>query len=270
MVARISAKLPKALFVLLIAAIVAFLLFPVFVVIPISFNDINDLRFPPVGFSLRWYEAFMADPFWKAAFLTSLQVALMTVVASVSLGTAAALALFMSDLRLKPALRLFLLSPLVTPVIVLAIGIFMVFSRWKLAGTITGLVVAHSVLAIPLVIVAVTAALHTIPPNLAMASAGLGAGPVRTFFRIRLPLLKPGVVAGAVFAFITSWDEAVISIFLSSPSHRTLPVLIWSGVRTGLSPVIAAVGSILIIITAVGLALVYALRPADADNRQSL
>ncbi|WP_222105788.1 ABC transporter permease [Paraburkholderia sp. BCC1885] len=253
---------------LFVSLIVVFLIFPVLVIIPVSFNEISDLRFPPVGLSLRWYRAFIGDDVWLAAFATSLKVAIGTVFVSASLGTTAALAMFNSRSRIIGMARMYLLSPLVTPVIVLAIGIFMVFSQWRIAGTMIGLVLAHSVLAIPMVIVTVTTSLHTIPPNLATAASGLGANPLRTFFRVTLPLLKSGVFAGAVFAFITSWDEAVISLFLSSPEQRTLPVVIWSGLRTGLDPTIAAVGSILILTTAIGLILAYVFRPGR-DNKNS-
>jgi putative spermidine/putrescine transport system permease protein len=169
------------------------------------------------------------------------------------LGTAAALALFRGRFAGRALARALLLSPLVTPVVVLAIGIFMVFSRWHLVGTLTGLVAADTILAIPFVVALVTATLQTLNPNLELASAGLGAGPWRTFWRVVLPLILPGVVAGAIVAFITSWDEVVIAIFLTTPSLRTLPVLIWSGVRAELSPAVAAVGSILIIVSAMGM-----------------
>jgi putative spermidine/putrescine transport system permease protein len=150
--------------------------------------------------------------------------------------------------------RALLLSPLVTPVIVLAIGTFMVFARWGLAGTYAGLIIAHSVLALPFVVVSVSASLQTLNPNLELAGLGLGAGPWRTFLRITLPLILPGMVAGAVFAFITSWDEVVTAIFLTTTTLRTIPVLVWGQVRTELSPAVAAVGTILIAISASGLA----------------
>jgi putative spermidine/putrescine transport system permease protein len=178
----------------------------------------------------------------------------------VVIGTAAALSLHRSDFAGKAVLRAILLSPLVTPVIVLAIGIFMVFARWGVAGTVPGLVIAHTVLALPFVIVAVTAMLHGVNPNLELAALGLGARPWRTFRRVTLPLIMPGVVAGAIFAFITSWDEVVIAIFMTTSSLRTIPVLVWGQMRTEISPAIAAVGTILIVISAAGLGAISLLK----------
>lgn len=191
---------------------------------------------------------------------TSFKVALLTVLLSVIIGTSAALSLSRARLAGKVILRAIVLSPLVTPVIVLAIGIFMVFARWRLAGTLAGLVIAHTILAIPFVVVAVTATLQGLNPNLELAAFGLGARPWRTFRRITLPLILPGVVAGAIFAFITSWDEVVIAIFMTTTSMRTIPVLVWGQMRTEISPEIAAVGTILIAISCAALVAVSLLR----------
>lgn len=250
----------KAAYIALVALTVLYLLFPVLIMLPISVNEINDLRFPPVGFSLKWYTAFFQDPVWFNAFLNSTKVAIGTVVVSVSLGTLAAMGLHGYVSLLRSTIRGYLLVPICSPVIVLAIGIFMVFSRWGIAGTLPGLVLAHSILATPLVIVAVLAALQTVPTNVAPAAAGLGASSLRIFFRVKLPLVKSGVFSGAVFAFITSWDEAVISTFLSSPATKTLPVLIWGGVQTGLTPIIPAVGSVMVIFTAFAFLVVWLAR----------
>lgn len=242
------------LFRVLVVLIAAFLLLPTIIIIPISFTSAETVAFPPPGLSPRWYESVLNDPAWRAAMLTSLWIALSTVILSVVMGTAAALALARADFPAKTLIRGLVLSPLVTPVIVLAVGTFMVFARWGLAGTYAGLIIAHTVLALPFVIVLVTASLQTLNANLELASLGLGAGPWRTFFRVTLPLILPGVTAGAVFAFITSWDEVVTSIFLTTTSLRTVPVLVWGQVRTEISPEVAAVGTILIAISAAGLA----------------
>ena len=246
-------RLARLVFGVVVVAIGAFLLLPTLIILPISFSAASDTLFPPMAFSLKWYRSVLSDPDWQSAAITSFQVACLTVICAVVLGTAAALALFRGRFAGRALARALLLSPLVTPVVVLAIGIFMVFSRWHLVGTLTGLVAADTILAIPFVVALVTATLQTLNPNLELASAGLGAGPWRTFWRVVLPLILPGVVAGAIVAFITSWDEVVIAIFLTTPSLRTLPVLIWSGVRAELSPAVAAVGSILIIVSAMGM-----------------
>ncbi len=245
-----------------VVLIAAFLLLPTMVIIPISFTGGTDIVFPPAGLSLRWYREVMSDDMWRSATLTSLGVALSTAVAAVGLGTAAALALHRGAFPARNLIRGLILSPLVTPVIVLAIGMFMTFVPWRLAGSAFGLVIAHTVLALPFVVIAVTASLQTLNPNLELAGRGLGAGPWRTFRRVTLPLILPGVVAGAIFAFITSWDEVVTAIFLTTASLRTIPVLVWGQVRTELSPAIAAVGTILIVVSATGLGLVSLLRLA--------
>jgi putative spermidine/putrescine transport system permease protein len=255
-----SSLLARGAFILLIAAIALFLLAPTLVVIPISFTTTSIAQFPPVGFSLQWYQNVIHDPVWRTATITSLKVAILTVILSVAIGTSAALSLHRARFAGKTVLHAVLLSPLVTPVIVLAIGIFMVYARWSLAGTLPGLVIAHTVLAFPFVIVAVTATLQGVNPNLELAALGLGARPWRTFRRITLPLIMPGVVAGAIFAFITSWDEVVVAIFMTTASLRTIPVLVWGQMRTEISPAIAAVGTILIVISTIGLGAIALLR----------
>jgi putative spermidine/putrescine transport system permease protein len=255
-----SPLLARVAFTILIVAIALFLLAPTLVVIPISFTTSSIVEFPPVGFTFQWYDNVIHDPIWRTAAITSLKTAILTVILSVTIGTAAALSLHRATFAGKAVLRAILLSPLVTPVIVLAIGIFMVFARWGLAGTLPGLVIAHTVLAFPFVIVAVTATLHGVNPNLELAALGLGARPWRTFRRITLPLIMPGVVAGAIFAFITSWDEVVVAIFMTTTSLRTIPVLVWGQMRTEISPAVAAVGTILIVISATGLGAISLLR----------
>ena len=163
-------------FRILVVLIAGFLLLPTIIIIPISFTPGNTVAFPPGGFSLRWYEAVFHDPAWIAAMTSRLKIAVMTVVLSVVMGTAAAVGLFRGNFPMKTIVRGLVLSPLMTPVIVLAIGTFMVFARWGLAGTYAGLVIAHTVLALPFVIVSVTASLHTLNANLELASLGLGAG----------------------------------------------------------------------------------------------
>lgn len=249
----LNSRLGRIGFGAVVVAIAAFLLLPTLIIFPISFSAASDTLFPPTAFSLKWYRSVLTDPDWQSAAITSFKVACLTVVCAVLLGTSAALALFRGRFAGRGLVQGLLLSPLVTPVVVLAIGIFMVFSRWHLVGTLPGLVAADTMLSIPFVVASVTATLHTLNPNLELASAGLGARPWRTFRRVTLPLIFPGVMAGAIFAFITSWDEVVIAIFLTTPSMRTLPVLIWSGVRAELSPAVAAVGSILIVVSATGM-----------------
>ncbi|RUX22131.1 ABC transporter permease [Mesorhizobium sp. M7A.F.Ca.US.011.01.1.1] len=242
---------------------VVFLLVPTLIVIPISFTSSSFPDFPPQGFSLRWYQEIIGNPMWRRAVMNSFYVAVATTILSVILGTLAALA-FQASVLGQSILRAVTLGPLVTPVIVLAIGLYMIFGQFRMNGTFTALVAGHTVLAIPFVIVTVGASLRLINSNLALAAAGLGAGPLRVFFRIKLPLVLPGLIAGAIFAFITSWDEAVLSLFLTSPQLQTIPVVIWSQVRTELTPAVAAVGTILILISAIGMLAVQVLRRGES------
>ena len=255
---------------ILVGLTVLFLVVPVVIIVPVSFTSGAALEFPPAGFSSRWYDLLVSDAQLRAALIQSIVVAAGTVIASLVLGVSAAVALQRTRLRGRKVIYWLAIAPLVTPVVVLAIGDFMVFSRWQITGTTLGLVIAHTVLAVPLVIVSVTASLHTISPNLADASASLGAGPIRTFWRVTIPLLRPGIAAGGVFAFITSWDEVVTSIFLSSPSNRTLPVLIWNEIRTNLTPTIAAVGTVLIAVSIMALIVVQRMQSRTDRQRELL
>lgn len=240
--------------------VAAFLLAPTLIVIPMSFTEGSALEFPPKGFSLQWYRALLDSPTWREAAWTSARIALLTVALATVLGTAAALALVRWRSRATGAVTALLLSPMIVPVIILGVGTFLLFSRWHLTGTMTGLVIAHTVLAIPFVIVSVMASARTLDPTLELAAAGLGANRWQSFLRVVLPLILPGVVAGALFAFITSWDEIVVAIFMTSPTLRTLPVLIWSQVRTTLDPSLAAAGTLLVLVSSLALLAVQVLQ----------
>jgi putative spermidine/putrescine transport system permease protein len=252
---------PHRLGVYVFSALVgAFLLLPTLIVIPMSFTSGRDLKFPPDGFSLRWYEVLFETPAWREAAWTSAQVAFFTVVIATVLGTAASMALVRWRSRLTGPLTALLLSPMIVPVIILGVGTFLLFSKWKITGTMSGLVLAHVVLALPFVIVSVMASARTLDPTLELAAASLGANRWRTFRRVVLPLIAPGVAAGALFAFITSWDEIVVAIFMTSPTLRTLPVLMWSQVRSSLDPSLAAAGTLLVVVSTMALLAVQLLR----------
>jgi len=248
------------LFWILVAAIAIFLIAPTLISIPISFTETPSIQFPPVGFSLKWYRAILDSEDWRDATINSLVVATLTAVVSVVLGTLASVSLSRLEFRGKAVIFGILLTPLVTPVIVLSIGTYMVFSRWGISNSLIGLVIAHTSLATPFVIVSTSASLKMMNRNLELAGAGLGASAIRVFYRVTLPLILPGMVSGAIFAFITSWDEVVIATFLTDPETRTVPVLIWGQVRAELNPTMAAVSSILIVVSACGLLLSYKLR----------
>jgi putative spermidine/putrescine transport system permease protein len=256
-----SWRQPRRLLLVSLGALtVFFLMAPTLVVVPMSFTASHALTFPPEGFSTRWYEKMLTDPQWSTGFVNSAQVALLTAVLATVLGTLAALGTVRGRFPGKNAVNALVLSPLIVPVIIIAIGMFSVFVRWKITGTIVGLVLAHTALAVPFVVVNVATSLRTMDRNLELAAMNLGADPLRTFFRITLPIVLPGVFAGALFAFITSWDEVVVSIFLTTARFRTLPVEMWEQVRQVVDPTVAAVSTTLLTVTTTLLVLVFVVR----------
>jgi putative spermidine/putrescine transport system permease protein len=226
-----------------------FMLVPTLVVVPLSFSSIRSLRFPPPGWSTKWYAEFFTNPEWLDAALTSLRVAGVVTVLATALGTMAALALLDSKRRWTSATRVFLIAPMIVPGVVIAVGIYYVFLRWQLTETFLGFVFAHTVLAIPIVVITVGASLQSFDTQLVRASQSLGAGPVTTFRTVTLPLILPGVLGGALFAFLTSFDESIVALFLSGPEIRTLPIVIFLSVTSSLDPTIAAASTILLGLT---------------------
>jgi putative spermidine/putrescine transport system permease protein len=256
-----SWRQPRRLLLLALGALtVFFLMAPTLVVVPMSFTASNALTFPPEGLSTRWYEKMLTDPQWSTGFVNSAQVAFLTAVLATTLGTLAAMGTVRGRFPGRSAVNALILSPLIVPVIIIAIGMFSIFVRWKIAGSIVGLVLAHTALAVPFVVINVATSLRTMDRNLELAAQSLGAGPVRTFRRITLPLILPGVLAGGLFAFITSWDEVVVSIFLTTARFRTLPVEMWEQVRQVVDPTVAAVATTLLAVTTTLLVLVFVVR----------
>ncbi|OIJ88421.1 ABC transporter permease [Streptomyces colonosanans] len=237
------------------AALVAvFLVAPTLVVIPLSFTEYSVLNWPPHGFSLKWYDEVLTDPTWRSATMTSLKVGAGAALAATVLGTGIALGLSRGRFRGKNVATIAILSPMIVPVVITAVANYFVFVKWGLTGTAAGLIAAHTVLGLPFVVVSVSNSLSRFDRNQENAAYSLGASPLFAFFTVTLPQLLPGVLSGALFAFITSWDEAIISQFLSSPQVRTLPSLIFSQISSGVDPSVAAAASILLAVTAALLA----------------
>jgi putative spermidine/putrescine transport system permease protein len=232
--------------------VLTYLAAPSVLVIIMSFSGGLFLEFPPRSLSMRWYQVYWASGSWRDATVRSLQVAGVVTVLATSLGTLASVALVRLSLPGRGAVRALMISPVVVPTIVLSIGLYSVYARWRLIGTAAGLVLAHTVLALPFVVLNVTAVLYKLDRSLERAARSLGAGPLRTFTQVMLPLLWPGIASGAIFAFLISFDEIVIAMFISG-SHPTLPKLMFDGIRYELNPVVAAVSSQLIIVTALAL-----------------
>ncbi len=229
----------------------AFLVLPIFAVVPASFNNASFIRLPPVVWSLRWYSAFLADPEWLSALLTSLKVAVMAATLSVALGTLAALGLDRVSPRLRTLLLALVVSPLIVPVIMTSIALYYVLRPLGLHGTTLGLAIGHTLLAVPFVVVNVGVSLRGIDPNYLRAAQGLGASALHAFRTITVPLILPGLAGGAAFAFITSFDEVVVSIFLAGVQAKTLPVKMWETLRVEFTPVTAVASTLLLALTLV-------------------
>ena len=227
----------------------AFLVLPIAVIVPLSFNAGSFLTFPMPGLSLRWYDDFFASPKWLAAVSNSFGVGAATTVLATVLGTLAALGLARLKPRARRVLGAVILAPLIVPVVITGVGVYFLYAPLHLTNSYLGLVLAHTVLAIPFVVLTVSASLHNFDRNLLRAASNLGASPVVAFRRVMLPVILPGVVSGAVFAFATSFDEIVMGLFLAGPTQRTLPIQMFNGVREEISPTITAAATLLVVLS---------------------
>lgn len=232
------------------------LLLPIAIVIVISFSSASYLTFPPPGFSLRWYEKFFSDPDWMDAFQTSLSIAAVSACISVGIGTCAALGIVRSTTKYKSAIMLLIVSPLIVPPVVLGLSLYSLFLRFDLVGTIGGLASAHAIGGIPLVVIIVAAALQGVDRRLEQAAALHGASPAVVFRSVTLPAILPGLAAAAFFAFLHSFDELVLTLFLSSPQLKTLPLMLWADINYKINPVLAVVSSLEVALVLIGLVLV--------------
>lgn len=240
----------------LTALLVLFFLFsPIFVVFPLSFSSGELLTLPTPGWSLQWYEDFFGSERWLSATKNSFVVGLATMVLATVLGTLAAFGIQLSDFRGKKLVMAALSLPLVVPLIVTAASMYLAFSQVGMANSLFGLIVAHTILAAPYVVVTVLATIQTFDMNLLRAASSLGARPMAAFREVVLPLIMPGVVAGALFAFAISFDELVVAIFITSPGEFTLPRQMFAGLREFLSPTVAAAAVIMIVLSILLLAL---------------
>jgi putative spermidine/putrescine transport system permease protein len=243
-----------------VGLILFFLAFPIIVVTIVSFSSATYLTFPPPAFGLRWYITYFESMDWLKPTWLSIWVAAAVVVLSTFLGTLASLGIARLPRAMRVVVTGLVLSPLIVPGIVVAIGIYYAFSRYGLVGTPVAMVLAHTCLAVPFVVTSVSASLSGIDPRLEQAALSLGATPSATFFQVTLPLIQPGVLVGALFAFITSFDELVVALFLSGTGAVTLPRRMWDDLRFQIDPTIAAVSTLTIVLTAALLAAAHLLR----------
>ncbi|MGV8841657.1 MAG: ABC transporter permease [Pseudomonas sp.] len=226
--------------------VLLFLVLPVLVIIPLSFNSGSFLLYPLQGFSMRWYEDLFASAEWMRALKNSLIVAPAATVLAMVLGTLAAIGLTRGDFRGKALVMSLMISPMVVPVVIIGVASYLFFAPLGMGNSYTGLILVHAVLGVPFVIITVSATLQGFNHNLVRAAANLGASPLTAFRRVTLPLIAPGVISGALFAFATSFDEVVATLFLAGPEQATLPRQMFSGIRENLSPTIAAAATLLI------------------------
>ncbi|WP_070886139.1 ABC transporter permease [Pseudomonas sp. D1-3] len=231
---------------LLCGLVLLFLVLPILVIVPLSFNSGTFLIYPMQGFSLRWYEDFFGSAGWMRALKNSMIIAPAATVLAMILGTLAAIGLTRSEFRGKALVMSLLISPMVVPVVIVGVASYLFFAPLGLANGYLSLIVVHAVLGVPFVIITVSATLQGFNYNLVRAAASLGASPITAFRRVTLPLIAPGVISGALFAFATSFDEVVVTLFLAGPEQVTLPRQMFSGIRENLSPTIAAAATLLI------------------------
>jgi len=239
------------------AAVLIFLMLPILVIMPLSFNaqpfftfTEGMLSFEPSAYSLRWYSAILENPNWMLAIRNSFIIGFFATILATTLGTVAAVGLASADMPFKRVITAALLSPMIVPLIIIAAGMFFFYTRFGLVGTFLGLIIAHAALGVPFVIVTVTATLAGFDKALYNAGLSLGANPLRTFWDVVLPLIRPGVIAGALFAFVTSFDEVVLVLFLAGPDQRTIPRQMFSGLREQINPTILAVATLLVAVSA--------------------
>ncbi len=233
-----------------------FLIAPLVVIVPLSFNAVPFFTFTPEmmsldpsGYSLKWYEDFFTNLNWRGAVKNSFIIAIFATLIATTLGTIGALGLSRSAMPYKSAIMALLISPMIVPLIISAAGMYFFYSKIGLSSTHLGVILAHAALGAPFVVITVTATLAGFDQSLIRAASNLGASPTVTFFRIIVPLILPGVIAGALFAFITSFDEVVVILFVGSYEQRTIPWQMFSGIREQISPTILAVATLLILVS---------------------
>ncbi|WP_116119564.1 ABC transporter permease [Paraburkholderia sp. BL6669N2] len=253
-------RVGRVSFVALSLTVLLFLVLPILVVMPLSFNSQPYFTYPLPGLSLRWYQEFFGSSDWMLALKNTMITGVVSTVIATLLGVTASLGLTSSRIRGKQLITAVLISPMIVPLIITAVGVYFAFSPLGLTGSLVGLILSHAALGAPFVVVTVTATLAGFNETLSRAGRSLGASPLRVFLQVKLPIIAPGVVSGALFAFATSFDEIVVALFLTGPDQRTIPRQMWAGIREQLSPTILAVACLLVVISTLLLLTLEALR----------
>jgi putative spermidine/putrescine transport system permease protein len=240
--------------------VLIYLVLPILAIIPISFTSDTMLSYPMPSLSMRWYHEFFNSVMWTLSMKNSFIIAFATTALATALGTLAALGLTMSDFPFKGVVTGIMIMPMVVPIVISAVGIYFFFSWVGLTSTYLGMILAHTALATPFVVITVTATLQGFNRNQIRAGTSLGASPVTVFFMVTLPQILPGVISGALFAFVTSFDEVVVALFIAGSEQYTLPRQMFAGIREKYNPTIAAVATMMIVVSIMLLVTVELLR----------
>lgn len=263
----------KRVLIAFAVVVVIWLIVPTLIIVPMSFNEKQSFNFPPKGFSLQWYERFFTNETWLTSLGNSVLVAVLAAVIATAIGVLAALGLNGLRARARGIMENVFLAPMIVPGIVLAIGLYSLYLRlqqttgYQWLGTVQGFVFAHVVIALPLVITNVMASLQGVDPRYEQAAKSLGASRFTAFWTVTFPLIIPGVTAGALFAFVTSFDEIILSLFIQTPTLQTLPVQLFNSVRQSNDPTVAAVAVVTMLVSLViMLAAQFASRPRKAPK----
>lgn len=240
---RIEPSLPIRI---LAWAAVVFLMLPLVIIVVVSFSSAQYLSFPPPGFSLQWYERFLSNPDWLESIWVSLKVAALSTAMTLILGVLASIVLVRSSFSGKSVMLAVLIAPMIVPTIVTAIGIYFMMVKLGLNGTVLAIAIGHSVVVFPLMIIIISATLQDFDIRIEQAAISLGASPITAFWRVTCPVIAPGLLTASLFAFLTSFDELIVPLFLGGPYAQTLAVRIWNSVMLEIEPTIAAVSTLLI------------------------
>lgn len=239
----------KILVLGLTCLVLLFLTLPTLIVIPLSFSSSKYMEFPPPGFSFQWYKAFFNNPAWMSSLWLSIKVGIGTMIVATILGTMASVTLARVNSKFTNFLYFIFITPMVIPLIIVAIVVYGLFIKLNLQGTYLGLVLAHTIIAVPFVITTVLGALKSYDIRIEQAAISLGAHPIKAFMKVTVPTISPALVSGALFAFVTSFDELIVAIFVTDTFTKTLPVKMWEEIRMEINPTLAAIASILIMIS---------------------
>jgi putative spermidine/putrescine transport system permease protein len=268
--ATLGERVTRIGLIVLTGAVLLFLVAPILTIVPLSFSSGSFFYYPLPGLSLRWYQDFFTSSFWLSSLRNSLIIGISATVLATVLGTMAALGIWRARFPAQALVLAMLISPMVVPVVIIAVGVYFAFAPLGLTDGYLGLILAHATLGVPFVVITVLATLSAFDRTLLRAAESLGASQLATFRRVMLPLILPGVASGAVFAFAASFDEVVVVLLMAGPAQRTLPRQMFAGINDNISLTIAAAATMLIAISLVLMIAVGALQRRSARMRQAV